>query len=241
LADISLLVAGQHILLEVKSGKRGKATGQAVLQSIRGKQTNAYLMQEVTDGILGVTGACKTITILWTKQYYSSQVEEGWRTAIQNGKSWQLIDGAILCFCYEPSIPIAKLSAYTQDAMREVGWTRPVVRFGSLLRHFDSLDSDSIRFIRPLTTFGIDPTLIASLLNDEWEITIVVNVDMVCEKLKQTGLRVTDNDNEIEIRARDGDLPVMTLASKPWDELIYGLLTLPSFIEKVRLSFAMGQ
>lgn len=115
-----------------------------------------------------------------------------------------------------------------------MNWRKQNLIFRGLGKHMNR-DLQVLPITRlPLTLFPIDVLLGIKFILRELDAIIMLNIDIVLEKMKQVGLDISkDNDGVVVINLPSG---IKFSIIDGWEKILLELITVPSFIDYVKLS-----
>lgn len=239
-ADVTLLLSDGVILpIEVKASHKSAYTERAKRQMKRYNAIQAYLREGISEEVEIFGEPLRSLEVPLEYNYYWKELEQAAFKALIENFAWRVCDDGLLIVCYRRSVE-PNLYHILEYALRDTQWASPSIRFGCLSRHLDPQENDILKYVIPVTSFEIDPSVIVELLLGELEVTILVNVDRVEEMFKKVGFETeVSPEGGIKIKALSGTQ--LGIRERPWNWLVYGLLTLPSFINMVTSSLVEAE
>lgn len=237
----SLLKNNEIVITEVKSSEVAVASWKTKRQAKRADTFLKYLYDGQVNEIATLKEPEPTVAVEIKRQvrkYYWLELEQIISRTLENGFAWQVLDEGVLILGHVVGIDDNIYKNAFQQAFEDAKWVDASVRFGALSRHFDTLDADSLRFVIPFTAFNIAVSSGLAIICGDVEVIVIVNINVVVDKLTSLGYKTeVSPDSEISILPGDQTgIEKVTVASGLWNDLIYGLLKLPMFIDEVTAS-----
>src|SRR5262249_28530237 len=115
------------------------------------------------------------------------------------------------------------------EILASAGWSKPALTFGVMNRHFDPMDDDALRFVRPPTAFEIDGDIIADVALGDLVVLTLINMDELGARIVAEGVEVSaDKEDGFKVKTVDG---VWVTIGRPWLWLTYSLMRATSFVQ----------
>lgn len=238
--DVTLLLSNGAIFsIEVKASHRKINSPRTKRQIKRYEEIVAYV-QAGSGEMVEILGEPQySVAVPLDQKYYWKDLERIAFRAKQKGAAWQVVDKGVLIICHKEYDEL-KLQCLLGRALHDARWIEASVRFGCLSRHADPLDNDILRYVTPITAFELDPSILVDLLVGGLDATILVDVNVVKQMFRATGFETEISiESRMLIKASSGTK--LKIAERPWNLLVYGLLTLPCFITLVASSLAEAE
>lgn len=239
--DVTFLVNGCIRSYEVKLSKR-TPTPRELRQSQRSATIDSFLIEGFTNSehlLTPGTDTRRTIELPWKNDYYWEQLDKLVTQALETDIAWEVIDDAEIIFCYKPRVEDQELATALAAAVISTGWSVVEFSFGSLMRQFDPLDDDILRYIIPITAFELEPATLERIVSGEIEVLVWVNIHQLKQAFAARGLEVEIEEGHVRFARESREVNGLhidiegTCGRRIWNSLVYGLLTVPSFVENV--------
>ncbi len=122
-------------------------------------------------------------------------------------------------------------------AMSTLGWNPTEVRYGSLDRHIALRDDEVLTTLIPIMNWPIAHEVIADIALERVTVYVFINVSRLREVAAQAGIPVQpaqDSAPRTLALSTIGQSHRLEVGERMWDQLLYELLTVPSFIEQLK-------
>jgi hypothetical protein len=212
--------------IEVKTSTARDDSERAARQQSRVRAIAKYLRTDKTTELFPEARVAVNVDV--TPSYYWEQLEAAVIGAQERGHSVTCCDDAVALVCNKRGKP----PDHT-EVRRIIGWQKPWVTFGLLNRHLDSMDSDEVVSVRPLTAFEMSPEAVFRLCVGDVNAMTLVNLDRMLQLLESRGLHMDNKGNGLRWQFCLEANERFVLGGGPWLRLIYSLLSVPAFVNLV--------
>ena len=123
-------------------------------------------------------------------------------------------------------------------AMSTLGWNPTEVRYGSLARHIALRDDEVLATLTPIMNWPIAHQVISDIVLERVTVYVFINVSRLREVAAQAGIPVQpaqDSTPRTLALSTIGQFHRLEIGEGMWDQLLYELLTVPSFIDQLKL------
>lgn len=163
------------------------------------------------------------------RSYHWQAMGDVLREAKARGRSWGVVDRGVILIGWSGMDPREALVRSMSEIAERSGWTAPHMMMGLLSEQFRPLENEILRFTTPITAFEVEAEAVAGLIEGSSDCCVIVDTNVVAKLFAESGYKAECDGGRWTVRS-SGDW-VMQLGLNPWNEVLYALETLPSFVD----------
>lgn len=163
------------------------------------------------------------------RSYHWQAIGDVLREAKARGRSWQVVDRGVILIGWSGMDRKEAFILSMSEIVERSGWIAPNIMFGLLSEQFQPLENEILRFTTPITAFEAEAGAVAGLIEGASDCCVIVDTNVVAKLFAERGYKAECDGGNWTVSS-NGDW-VMQLGLNPWNEVLYALETLPSFVD----------
>jgi hypothetical protein len=233
--------------IEIKSGgAKSFTTDRAKRQTERREATLDYIVTGVTEHSSLFPNAVKEdvlrratspqstlgprshVSVPGERSYYWQGVGDVLREAKARSRSWKVVDHGVILIGWSGMDAREALGLSMIEIIDRSGWITPSIMIGQLSEQLKPIENDILRFTTPITAFEVEAEAVAGLIEGSSDCCVIVDTNVVANLFAERGYKAECDGGRWTIGWNDEW--VVESGLNPWNEVLYALETLPSFV-----------
>jgi hypothetical protein len=144
------------------------------------------------------------------------------------GRSWQVVENGVILIGWNGMDAREAFGLSMSEIIDRSGWIAPNVMIGQLSEQFKPIENEILRYTTPITAFEVEAGAVAGLIEGSSDCCVIVDTNVVAKLFAERGYKAECDGGRWTVSS-NGDWR-MELGLNPWNEVLYALETLPSFV-----------